>query len=137
VFGQYGPLVEVALLKNPEGKSKGAAFVTFVHREDSERAMSELQGFTFPNSSRGINISFATKQGRPAVRPPPFAPSPSSSATTYSTGANVTEEPLTPPPTVLMENDKTTVPYSILPPDELSTELIRSLFGDNLQYSFL
>jgi RNA recognition motif-containing protein len=65
IFSVYGPLVEVALLTTPEGKSKGAAFVTFVHREDAERAAAALQGYMFPNSSRGINISFATKQTRP------------------------------------------------------------------------
>lgn len=66
IFSVFGPLVEVALLTTPEGKSKGAAFVTFVNRDDAERALTELQGYTFPNSSRGINISFATKQVRPA-----------------------------------------------------------------------
>lgn len=140
VFSQYGPLVEVALLMNPEGKSKGAAFVTFVNREDAERAMNELQGYTFPNSSRGINISFATKQARPTVRPPLFVPSPSSSATTYSNGApaNVSDEPLTPPGfTAAPRIVEKTESYSILHPGEdlmINTELLRSLFGDDLQY---
>lgn len=69
LFSQYGPLVEVALLTTPDGKSKGAAFVTFVERADAEKALGELQGYTFPNSSRGINISFATKQTRPGGTP--------------------------------------------------------------------
>ena len=69
LFSQYGPLVEVALLTTPDGKSKGAAFVTYVERTDAERALAELQGYTFPNSSRGINISFATKQTRPGGTP--------------------------------------------------------------------
>lgn len=75
IFAVYGPLVEVALLTTPEGKSKGAAFVTFVNREDAERALTELQGYTFPNSSRGINISFATKQIRPLPSRQTSAPS--------------------------------------------------------------
>jgi len=69
LFSQYGPLVEVALLTTPDGKSKGAAFVTFVERADAEKALVQLQGYTFPNSSRGINISFATKQTRPGGTP--------------------------------------------------------------------
>lgn len=106
LFSQYGPLVEVALLTTPEGKSKGAAFVTYVNRSDAERAVSELQGYCFPNSSRGINISFATKQGRPGV--PPVSTSASSSGKMYqgspvsssaATHAPFTigEEPSTPP----------------------------------------
>jgi RNA recognition motif-containing protein len=51
VFSRYGPLFEVALLTTPEGKSKGAAFVTFVNREDADTALDELQGYCFPNSS--------------------------------------------------------------------------------------
>jgi hypothetical protein len=102
LFSQFGPLVEVALLTTPEGKSKGAAFVTFVNRIDAERALNELQGYCFPNSSRGINISFATKQGRPGAIPPVTVPakafqgSPVSSAATHAT-FTVGEEPSTPP----------------------------------------
>ena len=88
LFAQYGPLVEVALLTTPDGKSKGAAFITFVERSDAERALRELQGYTFPNSSRGINISFATKQTRPHI---PVARNTSSSPSYRS------EEPMTPP----------------------------------------
>jgi RNA recognition motif-containing protein len=93
VFSQYGPLVEVALLTTPEGKSKGAAFVTFVNKNDAERALSELQGYCFPNSSRGINISFATKQTRPGA--PPL--SSSASSVKLQTPSTVATEPLTPP----------------------------------------
>lgn len=97
LFSQYGPLIEVALLTTPEGKSKGAAFVTFVNKADADRALSELQGYCFPNSSRGINISFATKQSRPGAAPPVYQGSPvSSSAATYAP-LMVNEEPTTPP----------------------------------------
>jgi RNA recognition motif-containing protein len=100
LFSQYGPLVEVALLTTPEGKSKGAAFVTFVSKSDADRAMSALQGYCFPNSSRGINISFATKQSRPGGPPlsgQAYQGSPvSSSAATYAP-MTLNEEPATPP----------------------------------------
>jgi RNA recognition motif-containing protein len=85
LFSQYGPLVEVALLTTPDGKSKGAAFVTFVERLDAEKALAELQGYTFPNSSRGINISFATKQTRPGGSPLVPQPAPSSTGLNRST----------------------------------------------------
>ena len=150
IFSQYGPLVEVALLSTPEGKSKGAAFITFVNREDAAVAARELQGFVFPNSSRGINISFASKQTRPA-RQLYGGPSPSSSATTYSTNG-VTEDPITPPgfsvPTIRLDEEspatsfetstelfkylstpsRETSPFSILN-DDVTTESLQSLFG--------
>ena len=105
LFSQYGPLVEVALLTTPEGKSKGAAFVTFVNKADAERALGDLQGYCFPNSSRGINISFATKQGRPGAPPlsrssvknvtGDHSPMSATATTTFSPATG--EEPLTPP----------------------------------------
>ena len=158
VFSAYGPLVEVALLTTPEGKSKGAAFVTFVNRADAERALGELQGFCFPNSSRGINISFATKQARPGAPPPTkvYQGSPSGSAATYA--PPMTEEPSTPPGFFAMgdrsfdnsgssndllsylSNQSETSPYSILRRnsedaaqadlDKINRELLGSIFGE-------
>ena len=108
LFSRYGPLVEVALLTTPDGKSKGAAFVTFVNRNDADIALTELQGYCFPNSSRGINISFATKQTRPTSVPPailgnskirlssPLRHTPSSLSTSY-TPQGMSEDPSTPP----------------------------------------
>lgn len=94
VFSRYGPLVEVALLTTPEGKSKGAAFVTFVNRIEAENALNELQGYCFPNSSRGINISFATKQTRPTPSLSHQKHSPSTSSTSFTARD---EDPSTPP----------------------------------------
>ena len=98
VFSRYGPLLEVALLTTPEGKSKGAAFVTFVNREDADTALNELQGYCFPNSSRGINISFATKQTRPTAIPTNHhhAQKHSSSPSHYTPSSSSTD-PMTPP----------------------------------------
>ena len=86
LFSQYGPLVEVALLTTPDGKSKGAAFVTYVEKSDADKALAELQGYTFPNSSRGINISFATKQTRPGGTPLVSRSHTGTSRTNTSTG---------------------------------------------------
>ncbi|EER04398.1 conserved hypothetical protein, partial [Perkinsus marinus ATCC 50983] len=61
LFGQFGPILEVALLTNSEGKSKGAAFVTFAYAPDAEAAMS-MNEYCFPGSSRSINVSYATNQ---------------------------------------------------------------------------
>ena len=62
LFGQYGPLLEVALLVNPDGRSKGASFITFAHSNDATEAQKRLDGYVFPNSTRPINVSFATNQ---------------------------------------------------------------------------
>ena len=62
LFGQYGPILEVALLVNPDGRSKGAAFVTFAKNLDAQEAQRKLNGYVFPNSTRPINVSFATNQ---------------------------------------------------------------------------
>jgi len=105
LFSRFGTLVEVALLTTPDGKSKGAAFVTFVDKDDAEKALNELQGYTFPNSSRGINISFATKQTRPGGAPliptAPSTPVRSVSASTFMSGtptAGVSRYQMVPPP---------------------------------------
>lgn len=63
VFEQFGPLVEVAILTDTEGRSRGAAFVTFTTKEAASDALDSLTGFVFPNSTRPINISLAHKQG--------------------------------------------------------------------------
>lgn len=158
LFSHYGSLVEVALLTTPDGKSKGAAFVTFVNRGDAERALTELQGYCFPNSSRGINISFATKQARPGAPPAgkAYQGSPSGSAATYA--PPMTEEPSTPPGFFAMaergqeksksssndllsylSNQSESSPFSILrrnsedalaDMDKINRELLGSIFGE-------
>jgi RNA recognition motif-containing protein len=62
LFGTYGTILETALLTTPDGKSKGAAFITFANKDDAGRALAELDGFTFLNSTRPINVSYATNQ---------------------------------------------------------------------------
>jgi RNA recognition motif-containing protein len=62
LFSQFGDLLEVAILTDYSGKSRGAAFVTFAKSSDAKKAVSELRDFSFPKSTRNINISFAHKQ---------------------------------------------------------------------------
>jgi RNA recognition motif-containing protein len=71
LFSQYGTILEVALLTNPDGRSKGAAFITFASLEMAQVAKQGLDGFVFPGSTRAINVSFATNQTwRPPVHHP-------------------------------------------------------------------
>jgi hypothetical protein len=62
LFTPFGALIEVAILTDYSGKSRGAAFVTFSRASDAKRAVNELKDFSFPKSTRCINISFAHKQ---------------------------------------------------------------------------
>jgi len=73
LFSPFGTLIEVAILTDYSGKSRGAAFVTFSKTSEAKKALDELKGFAFPKSTRPINISFAYKQtmwgGSPAGEP--------------------------------------------------------------------
>ena len=62
VFEEFGPLVEVAVLTDVEGRSKGACFVTFANKAHAYEALRSMVGFTFPGSTRPINVSLAHKQ---------------------------------------------------------------------------
>jgi len=65
VFSQFGPLVEVAILKDGTGASKGAGFVTYQDETSAVTAMSYLQGHILEGAMRGMNIAFATSSGGP------------------------------------------------------------------------
>lgn len=66
LFSPFGAIKEVAILVDNVGKSRGAAFVTFVKSSDADKAMKELEGYCFPGCARAINISRAIKQTNPA-----------------------------------------------------------------------
>jgi RNA recognition motif-containing protein len=70
LFTPFGTLIEVAILTDYSGKSRGAAFVTFSKTSEARRALEELRGFAFPKSTRPINISFAYKQNMWPVNQP-------------------------------------------------------------------
>lgn len=62
LFAPFGSIIEVAILTDFNGKSRGAAFVTFSKTSHAHKALEELKGFSFPKSTRPINISCAYKQ---------------------------------------------------------------------------
>ena len=61
LFSEFGTLVEVAILTDYSGKSRGAAFVTFSKAHEAKSAVEHLSGFCFPKSTRPLNISYAHK----------------------------------------------------------------------------
>ncbi|CAE8644836.1 unnamed protein product [Polarella glacialis] len=62
-FSQFGLVNEVSILRNPDGSSKGAAFVVFQQTDHAMQALSCMQGFLFEGSTRGINVSLAKTGG--------------------------------------------------------------------------
>ncbi|KAI1234936.1 RNA binding motif protein, partial [Lamprotornis superbus] len=87
VFGKYGRIVEVLLMKDREtNKSRGFAFVTFESPADAKDAARDMNGkFIFPGSSRG---PLPMKRGPPprSGGPPPKRSAPSGPVRSSSMG---------------------------------------------------
>mmetsp|Transcript_102427 Transcript_102427/g.181911 ORF Transcript_102427/g.181911 Transcript_102427/m.181911 type:complete len:415 (+) Transcript_102427:33-1277(+) len=65
LFGNMGPISEVALLRDKAGQSKGAAFVKFQTPHHAASAISTLDGFIFTGATRPISVRLA--QGEDAI----------------------------------------------------------------------
>ena len=55
IFGEYGELAEVILIKDENGRSKGFGFITFVNDEEGTKAISELNGFKIDERPLFVN----------------------------------------------------------------------------------
>lgn len=55
IFGEYGDLEEVILIKDENGRSKGFGFVTYVNEADAQKATSELNGFKIDGRPLFVN----------------------------------------------------------------------------------
>eukprot|EP01062_Namystynia_karyoxenos_P082883 TRINITY_DN9423_c0_g1_i1.p1 TRINITY_DN9423_c0_g1~~TRINITY_DN9423_c0_g1_i1.p1 ORF type:complete len:603 (+),score=161.88 TRINITY_DN9423_c0_g1_i1:83-1810(+) len=63
VFDQFGPISEVALLRGPDGKSKGCAFVTFNERVHAEKAIELLHDqLPMPPNTQPLQVKIAQNQ---------------------------------------------------------------------------
>ena len=61
MFEPYGNIVQCRLLKTqPQGTSKGVAFILFELHEQAEEAMLRLHNKVLPNSTAPLDIKFAT-----------------------------------------------------------------------------
>jgi len=77
VFSQFGPLMEVFMMREKDGRSKGCAFVRFYSREDATQACMQLNGsLMLPGAARNLVVKFA-EASEPRHRGP--APSANSS----------------------------------------------------------
>jgi len=57
LFSQFGELQMCRLTTDTEGKSKGYGFVKYVDDANSERAISELNGFEFMGRNLVVKVS--------------------------------------------------------------------------------
>jgi len=64
LFGQYGEIEKINLLKDANGTSKGCCFVKFRHRQDAEAAIKGLADHRFDNSvlATGLVVKFADNE---------------------------------------------------------------------------
>ena len=62
LFSPFGQLLEVAILVDYYGKSRGAAFVTFARSDDAHRALDNFKDYSFQKGMRPINLSIAHRQ---------------------------------------------------------------------------
>lgn len=64
LFATIGPVVDVTLLRKPwTNEKKGAGFVVYESEEHAFAAVSQLDGYVFPGSTRSITVSLAKPGG--------------------------------------------------------------------------
>lgn len=60
VFQPYGKIVEVVVLREPDGSSRGCAFVKYERREDAVNAINACNGqMFFPGQTNPLTVKFA------------------------------------------------------------------------------
>ena len=55
IFGEYGELAEVILIKDENGRSKGFGFISYVNDADATKAQEELNGFKIDERAIFVN----------------------------------------------------------------------------------
>lgn len=59
LFGKFGVINEVALLRDPSGQSKGCGFVRYADRDQAAAAINALNGFQMDGSPGPLTVKFA------------------------------------------------------------------------------
>eukprot|EP01065_Artemidia_motanka_P023756 TRINITY_DN2841_c0_g2_i1.p1 TRINITY_DN2841_c0_g2~~TRINITY_DN2841_c0_g2_i1.p1 ORF type:complete len:599 (+),score=218.77 TRINITY_DN2841_c0_g2_i1:126-1799(+) len=63
VFGHYGEIAEVALLRGPNGQSRGCAFVKYVSMESAQAAVQNLHGnFKMEGGTSALTVKLADSE---------------------------------------------------------------------------
>ena len=62
IFGPFGQVTELQLLRRADGSSKGSAFVAFQSAAESAAACSMLERFILPGAARPMTIKSSTQK---------------------------------------------------------------------------
>ncbi|XP_042453126.1 heterogeneous nuclear ribonucleoprotein Q-like [Zingiber officinale] len=57
LFSPYGMIIELRMMKDQDGNSKGFCFVRFGQKESASRAIREKDGFVLHGKSMGVDFS--------------------------------------------------------------------------------
>lgn len=72
ILDPFGRLEKVEVIKDPTGKSTGAAVATFRHAEDAQKAMEQLNGFDL--AGRAIRVTFLDEDDAKSALAPTRGP---------------------------------------------------------------
>jgi len=64
LFGKYGHIWEIYLMRNADGKKTGSAFITYMIKESADQAIENLDGYTFEGAPRSIKVQPAGTQSK-------------------------------------------------------------------------
>eukprot|EP00922_Rhytidocystis_sp_ex-Travisia-forbesii_P035451 GHVS01052615.1.p1 GENE.GHVS01052615.1~~GHVS01052615.1.p1 ORF type:complete len:532 (+),score=111.61 GHVS01052615.1:156-1751(+) len=71
LFGRFGTIDEVFIMKDNSGMAKGCAFVKFAYKEQAMFAMNQLNGkMTVQGASRPVEVRFAAPRRAPGDKEP-------------------------------------------------------------------
>jgi len=77
VFSQFGPLMEVFMMREKDGRSKGCAFVRFYNKHHADAACNALNGtMSLPGAARALVVKYADPTEPRASRASPLSHSP-------------------------------------------------------------
>ena len=62
LFEKYGKIISHAVMKHPDGKSKGFGFVAFADPDAAEAAIKDLHGYVLPKSKKKLFVTIAKKK---------------------------------------------------------------------------
>ena len=61
LFGTYGNVVQMNILRDANGRSKGSAFITFGSTEEADVAVASLHDVYYMNRDKPIQVSYCQR----------------------------------------------------------------------------
>jgi hypothetical protein len=71
-FQQFGTILELALLRQPDGRHRGCGFLTYASQAEAEAAIASANGVVMPNDTRQrpMTVKYATSRAMGPAMPP-------------------------------------------------------------------